>query len=74
MQSNLQQPNYSHPPPAKRPSPYDQQVQQSTNPYTPKRRPLPPDSPIQSQQPALQRQSSISDPYTSAFELLQGTS
>ena len=69
---NLQQPNYSHPLPAKKPSPYDQQDQPSINPYVPKRRPLPPDSPIQSQEPAPSRQSIVSDPYSSAFELLQG--
>jgi hypothetical protein len=73
MQNNLQPPNYSHPPPARRPSPYDQQDQQSNNPYAPKRRPLPSDSLIKTQQPALPKQSATPDPYSFAFELLQGT-
>lgn len=68
MQNNLQQPNF---PTVRRPSPYDRPGEQTNNPYAPQRRPLPPDPPTQRPEPEHGKVSS--DPYSSAFELLQGT-
>jgi hypothetical protein len=63
---SLQEPSYNHPPPARRPSPYETKPARVQNPYDP--RPLPPDPPLEQRQKPQQ----IGDPYASAFELLQG--